>query len=114
MRLYSTIEPGRSHSQPTYTTHPWTFLTTGGPDDHSPEEVVIKNHRIFYPSRVDQEVFLERPKRLPFTERNYARFPTPFKHQVRTLLLSWNRLHADPSGGLEVSPGPQSFLNSSF
>jgi len=87
---YRSIQPGRTHRQQTFLTHPWTFESMEG----DPENVVVEHRRVVFPEEEgDRKAVLKEATSLKWSTANHLEsFPKKFVESTQAFLLAYNRL----------------------
>eukprot|EP00216_Chloropicon_sp_CCMP2111_P002978 CAMPEP_0198236936 /NCGR_PEP_ID=MMETSP1446-20131203/2817_1 /TAXON_ID=1461542 ORGANISM="Unidentified sp, Strain CCMP2111" /NCGR_SAMPLE_ID=MMETSP1446 /ASSEMBLY_ACC=CAM_ASM_001112 /LENGTH=203 /DNA_ID=CAMNT_0043918913 /DNA_START=295 /DNA_END=906 /DNA_ORIENTATION=+ len=83
---YRCLQPGGTHRQQTFMTHPWTFKAV----TENPEDVVVDDCRVVLPDREGTKKTLQKARALPWTTADNTKFPNDFKKATKELLLLWN------------------------
>ena len=92
---YRSIEPGRSHRQQTFITHPWTFKSCvpEAREVKLTEDVVVDHRRIVFPNKENKKVVLRKPSVWRWSPENHQKlFPKKFIVSTQSFLLSYNTL----------------------
>ena len=119
---YKTIEPGRTHKQQSFITHPWTACTTSEPKRRlavngsaaifphettvpagAPGESQEEENESDAPPAVVMDVAVAPPALLSWSPWTHARFPRVFRTAVETFVMCHARLEDEP-GTLGMLP----------
>ena len=99
---YKTLNPGETHRQQTFETHPWTFTTVPARGSTEPRQrLVVDGSPVFFPRRprgADAEAVAEvrRPRLRRWTHDTHVHYPEFFKCVSRTFLLTHARIRREP------------------
>ena len=107
---YKTLNPGETHRQQTFETHPWTFTTVPARGSPEPRQrLVVDGSPVFFPRRArgaDAEAVAEvrRPRLRRWTHDGHKHYPAFFKRVSRAFLLAHARIRREP---LAAPPPPR-------
>ena len=99
---YKTLNPGETHRQQTFETHPWTFTTVPARGSPEPRQrLVVDGSPVFFPRRprgADAEAVAEvrRPRLRRWTHDAHVHYPEFFKCVSRAFLLTHARIRREP------------------
>ncbi len=101
---YKTLDPGETHRQQTFETHPWTFTTvpTRGSLGEPKQRLVVDGSPVFFPRRPisggDASAVAEvrRPSLRRWTHDGHILYPAFFKRVAQTFLLTHARIRREP------------------
>ncbi len=99
---YKTLNPGETHRQQTFETHPWTFTTVPARGSPEPRQrLVVDGSPVFFPRRprgADAEAVAEvrRPRLRRWTHDGHRHYPAFFKRASRAFLLTHARIRREP------------------
>lgn len=99
---YKTLDPGETHRQQTFETHPWTFTTVPTRGSLEPKQrLVVDGSPVFFPRRPrggDAEAVAEvrRPRLRRWTHDGHRHYPAFFKRVSRAFLLTHARIRREP------------------
>lgn len=94
---YRSIQPGKSHRQQTFLTHPWTFKAVDSKPNLPMDFVVVNDSRVVFPDEnrnaPESKKVLQRPDGWDWDMDSHAkRFPTEFIDATQTFLLCYDRM----------------------
>jgi hypothetical protein len=109
---YKTLDPGETHRQQTFETHPWTFTTvpTRGSLGEPKQRLVVDGSPVFFPRRPlfggDAETVAEvrRPSLRRWTHESHILYPAFFKKVSQTFLLTHARIRRGPDPSSPPAP----------
>ena len=102
---YKTLDPGETHRQQTFETHPWTFTTvpTRGSLGEPKQRLVVDGSPVFFPrrpisgdERAEAVAEVRRPSLRRWTHESHILYPAFFKKVSQTFLLTHARIRREP------------------
>lgn len=107
---YKTLDPGETHRQQTFESHPWTFATVPDRGTETPKQrLVVNGAPVFFPRRFsasedardDQHdgavlAVVERPLTRNWTHETHKHYPGFFKTIAKAFLVTHAVLRLDP------------------